>query len=255
MNELVSIITPCYNSEKFISDTIKSVQNQTYSNWEMIIVDDFSQDKTVEIIHNFMEEDVRIHLIKLNKNTGTGVARNTALKNAFGRYIAFLDSDDLWHPDKLKKQLDWMQNKKVPFSFSFYDCITEKGDVLNKQIQAPLKLTYRQLFFCNFVGNLTGIYDTQYFGKIAISSVRKRQDWIVWLTILKQIKLAEPITENLARYRVRENSISASKKSLLHHNYAVYREFHKYNKIISLFCMVGFLFAQLLIKPRFTKKL
>jgi teichuronic acid biosynthesis glycosyltransferase TuaG len=255
MSELVSIITPSYNSEKFISETIASVQNQTYSNWEMIIVDDCSSDKTVEIIQNFMDDDSRIHFIKLNKNSGTGIARNTALKMANGRYIAFLDSDDLWQKDKLTKQLLWMQNKNMPFSFSFYDCIDEKGLELNKRIEAPLKLSYKQLFFCNFIGNLTGIYDTEYFGKITISSNRKRQDWMVWLTILKKIKTAEPITESLAKYRVRENSISASKTSLLQHNYAVYRQFHKYNSLKSLFCMMGFLFTQLLIKPKFIKKL
>ncbi|EKT4499528.1 glycosyltransferase family 2 protein [Flavobacterium psychrophilum] len=253
MNELVSIITPTYNSEQFIAEAIKSVQNQSYSHWEIIIVDDCSKDKTVNIIQNFIDEDHRIYLIQLDKNSGAGVARNNAINNAKGRYIAFLDSDDLWKPDKLSKQIKFMQRYNIPFTFSFYDCINEKGDLLNKRIEAPKKLSYYQLFFCNFVGNLTGIYDSNYFGKMAISSIRKRQDWIVWLTILKKIKTAKPVPESLALYRIRENSISASKVSLLKDNYAIYRKFHHLNIIVSLACMLGFLFTQLLVKPKFVK--
>lgn len=255
MNPLVSIITPTYNSEKFISEAIQSVQKQSYLDWEMIIVDDCSKDKTVEIIQNFMEDDHRIHLIQLQKNSGAGIARNTALTDAKGRYIAFLDSDDIWKTEKLSKQIEFMQIHDLPFTFSYYDWMNEKGDLMNKRIEAPQKLSYHQLFFCNFVGNLTGIYDTNYFGKIAISSIRKRQDWMVWLTILKKIKTAQPVPESLALYRIREDSVSSSKMALLKPNYIVYRKFHKLNVLVSLLCMVGFLFTQILVKPRFAKKL
>jgi teichuronic acid biosynthesis glycosyltransferase TuaG len=255
MNELVSIITPSYNSEKFISDTIKSVQNQTYTNWEMIIVDDCSTDKTVEIIQNFMDDDNRVHLIKLNKNSGTGIARNTALQEANGRYIAFLDSDDLWKPEKLSKQIDFMETNYLIFTFSAYDCIDEDGKPLNKRVGVFEKLTYRQLFFCNFVGNLTGIYDSKYTEKIPISPARKRQDWILWLIVIKRLNYAKSCPESLAFYRVRKNAISASKISLLKENYAVYRKHHKLNVVVSLLCMVVFLFTQLIIKPRYTKKI
>ena len=255
MNSLVSIITPSYNSEKFISDAIQSVQKQSYLDWEMIIVDDCSKDKTVEIIQNFMEDDHRIHLIKLDKNSGAGIARNTALSKANGRYIAFLDSDDIWKTEKLSKQIEFMQKHNLPFTFSYYDWINENGELLNKRIEAPSKLSYRQLFFCNFVGNLTGIYDTNFFKKITISSIRKRQDWMVWLTILKKIKIAQPVPESLAFYRIRENSVSSSKIALLKPNYIVYRKFHKLNILTSLLCMVGFLFTQILVKPRFIKNL
>jgi len=253
MNELVSIITPTYNSAKYIAQTIQSVQSQTYKNWEMILVDDCSSDNTVQIIQHFLEEDHRIHLIQLNKNSGAGIARNTAITAAKGRYIAFLDSDDLWKPEKLTKQLDFMQRENVPFTFSFYDCIDEAGNLLCKRVEAPRELSYRQLFFCNFVGNLTGMYDSHYFGKIAISSIRKRQDWMVWLTILKQIKRAKPVPESLAFYRIRKDSVSSSKFHLLEHNYAVYKKFHKLNSFLSLCCMIGFLCTQLVIKPRYIK--
>lgn len=252
---LVSIITPSFNSEKFIAQTIISVINQSYTNWEMIIVDDCSTDKTQQIITSFLEQDSRIKLIKLNKNSGAGVARNEAIIISKGRFIAFLDSDDLWKPTKLEKQINFLLTNNLPFTFSFYDCIDEEGKLLNKRIEAPETLTYRQLFFCNFVGNLTGIYDVNYFGKIPISNIRKRQDWIMWLTILKKIKNAKPITESLALYRIRKDSISASKFNLLKHNYIVYRQFHKLNSFESIFCMIGFLFTQLFIKPMYIKKI
>ena len=253
MEALVSIITPTYNSEKYIAETIQSVQNQTYSNWEMVIVDDASSDKTEAIILQFATTDYRIKFYKLHKNAGAGVARNQALSMAAGRYIAFLDSDDLWKPEKLQKQIEFLTTQNAPFTFSFYECIDEMGKPLNKRIEAPLKLRYWQLFFCNFVGNLTGIYDTQVFGKIPISNLRKRQDWMVWLTVLRKIKTAQPIPESLAFYRVRQDSISASKVKLLQHNYNVYRIFYGYNIVVSLCCMIGFLMMQLLIKPRYIK--
>jgi teichuronic acid biosynthesis glycosyltransferase TuaG len=255
MKALVSIITPSFNSEKFISETILSVQNQTHQNWEMIIVDDCSTDKTVEIIQSFIKNDTRLQLHKLDKNSGAGIARNTAIKAAKGDYIAFLDADDLWKPEKLAKQLTFMKANNLPFTFSFYDWIDEAGKPLKKTIEAPRNLTYKQLFFCNYVGNLTGIYDVNFFGKIPISSIRKRQDWIMWLTILKKIKTAQPVTEILAFYRIRKNSISASKLDLVKHNFLVYRQFHKLNFVSAAFCMIGFLFTQLVIKPRFNKQL
>ncbi len=252
---LVSIITPAFNSEAFIAETIKSVLNQTYENWEMIIIDDGSTDNTAELILNYVKNDNRIQFHSLNKNSGTGVARNFALEKASGKYIAFLDSDDLWKPKKLEKQVRFLVETQVPFTFSYYDCINENGQILHKRVEAPSILSYRQLFFCNYIGNLTGIYSTDYFGKITIDKSRKRQDWILWLTILKQIKKAEPVTESLAFYRVRDNSISASKVKLLKYNYGVYRNFHKYNLLKASLCMIGFLFTQLVIKPKYVKNM
>ena len=254
-NPLVSIITPSFNSEKFIAETIESVQNQTYQNLEMIIVDDSSKDQTAAIIEQFVANDSRIQFFQLEKNSGAGIARELALSKAKGNYISFLDADDLWKPLKLEKQLQFLKENKLHFTFSFYDCIDEDGNVLNKRVEAPLNLSYRQLFFCNYIGNLTGIYEVNYFGKIAISTTRKRQDWMVWLTILKKVKTAKPVPESLAFYRIRNNSLSASKVDLLKHNFAVYTNFHGFNYVFSLFIMVGFLFTQLVIKPRFIKNI
>jgi glycosyltransferase involved in cell wall biosynthesis len=254
MEELVSIITPCFNSEKFISEAILSVQNQSYLNWEMIIIDDFSTDNTVKIIQEFTRNDNRIKLFELEKNSGAGAARNFGLNKATGRFIAFLDADDLWKPEKLKIQINFLKTNHQFFTFSFYDCIDENGNSLHKIIKAPQTLTYTQLFFCNFVGNLTGIYDANYFGKIPISTIRKRQDWMMWLIILKKIKTAQPIPESLAVYRFRKDSISASKIDLLQHNFKVYNQFHRFNIVTSFFCMIVFLFVQLFIKPLYIKK-
>lgn len=255
MNELVSIITPTYNAEKFITETLKSVQNQTYQNWEMILVDDASTDETVKIISAFAEKDSRIKLFKLEKNSGNGFARNIALEKAIGKYIAYLDADDLWFPNKLEKQIQFLKDDNLHFTFSFYDCIDEEGNSLKRRVEAPTNLTYDELFFCNYVGNLTAIYDADYFGKIVIEATQKRQDWRLWLTILKQIQVTKPVPEPLAFYRIRKDSISSSKFKLIKHNFGVYREFHGFNFVFSVLLMVRFLFTQLIIKPRYIKKI
>jgi glycosyltransferase involved in cell wall biosynthesis len=255
MSELVSIITPTYNAEKFITETLKSVQNQTHQNWEMILVDDASTDETVKIISDFAKKDSRIKLFKLEKNSGNGFARNIALDKAVGKYIAYLDADDLWFPNKLEKQIEFLKENNLHFTFSFYDCIDEEGNSLNRRVEAPIYLTYNELFFCNYVGNLTAIYDADYFGKIILEATQKRQDWRLWLTILKQIQVTKPVPEPLAFYRIRKNSISSSKFKLIKHNFGVYREFHGFNFVFSVLLMVRFLFTQLIIKPRYIKKI
>ena len=255
MSELVSIITPTFNAEKYIQDTLQSVLNQSYQNWEMILIDDASTDQTVKIIKDFAEKDARFKLSELSKNSGNGFARNVALEKATGQYIAFLDADDLWFPMKLEKQIQYLKANNLPFTFSFYDCIDEDGKLLNRRIEAPLNLTYNELFFCNYVGNLTAIYDADYFGKITLEATQKRQDWRLWLTILKQIQFTKPVPEPLAFYRIRKNSISSSKFKLIKHNFGVYREFHGFNFVFSVLLMTRFLFTQLIIKTRYIKKI
>jgi len=255
MNELVSIITPTFNAEKFIRATIESVLNQSYQNWEMILVDDASTDKTVSIIKEFAQKDNRLKLTELPKNSGNGFARNIALEKATGKYIAYLDADDIWFSMKLENQIQFLKANNLPFTFSFYDCIDEEGNSLNRRVEAPLELTYHQLFFCNYVGNLTAIYDVDFFGKIVIEATQKRQDWRLWLTILKQIEVTKPVPEILALYRIRKDSISSSKFKLIKHNFGVYRDFHGFNFVFSVLLMTRFLFTQLIIKPRYIKKI
>lgn len=254
MDNLVSIITPTYNSEKFISAAIQSVQNQTYPNWELIIIDDCSTDKTVEIINEAIKSDSRIRLHSLTKNEGTGAARNLGVANSKGSYISFLDSDDLWAPNKLERQLDFMKENNLSFTFSFYECLDENGNHLNIRKEAPSRTTYKKLFFCNYIGNSTAIYNADILGKIPINKIRKRQDWMLWLTIVKKMKVAQPVPEVLAYYRIRKNSISSSKIELLKFNFDVYHKFHKMNYIASLGSLMVFIFAQLLIKPSYSRK-
>jgi teichuronic acid biosynthesis glycosyltransferase TuaG len=252
MQALVSIIMPTFNAEKFVSKAIASVQNQTHTNWQLIAVDDCSQDETMQILKHFTKHDNRIEVFELVQNSGTGIARNFALSKCKGAFIAFLDADDLWKPKKLETQLSFMTLNNLPFTFSFYEIIGENGNLLGKTITAPQNLTYTKLFFCNFIGNLTAIYEVGFFGKININPARKRQDWMLWLTILKRINTAKPVPESLAFYSIRNDSISASKFNLLQHNFNVYRKFHGFNILKASFCMVGFLFVQLFLKQFFS---
>ena len=251
MSSLVSIITPCFNSEKYVSQAIQSVISQTHENWELLLVDDYSSDETFAIISNFTSQDNRIKAFKLDKNSGAGVARNFAIQKASGNYIAFLDADDVWKPQKLEKQLHFMQTQNIPFTFSFYETIDKAGNLRNETITTPLKITYKQLYYCNWIGNLTGIYSVDFFGKIPISSLKKRQDWMLWLQIVKEIQTAIPVPESLAYYRVREDSISASKWKLIKYNFKVYRDFHQRNFIAACLDTMRFLYVQLVIKPKF----
>ena len=254
MKPLVSILMPAFNAEKYIGEAIISIQNQTFANWELIIVDDCSTDATVKIVQAASAKDTRILLKQLPQNSGTGIARNLALSVSNGRYIAFLDADDLWRNDKLQKQLDFLQTNNFGFCFSYYDLITAEGTETGTQITAPNTLSFSNMFACNWIGNLTAIYDSEMVGKLTIDSSRKRQDWILWLKILKKVPFAYAIPESLAYYRVGNQSVSSSKIALLKHNYNVYRKHHKLNVFGSLISMLQFLTVHFLVKPTYIKK-
>ncbi len=255
MTPLVSIIMPAYNAEKYIRLAILSIQNQTFTNWELLIVDDFSTDNTVGIIKAASAKDIRIILKQLSKNSGTGVARNTALQMSKGRYIAFLDADDLWRKDKLQKQVEFLQTNNYAFCFSYYNIVNAVGVETGKQIRAPYNLNFSKMFCANWIGNLTAMYDSEIVGKMTIASARKRQDWTLWLKILKKVKVAHVIPESLAYYRTGNQSISSAKFSLLKHNYNVYRKFHKLNIVATIIAMTAFLYCHFVVKPLYVKKL
>ncbi len=246
-NNLVSIITPLYNSEDFIRKTIESVQSQIYENWEMIVVDDASTDNGVEIVKKYADKDSRIKLIHLDKNSGGAVARNTAIKVARGKYIAFLDSDDLWHPEKLEKQISFMKENNYAFTFTKYQQMTENGDLLEKYIEVPKKISYRQSLLKNPIGCLTAVYDAEKLGKIYMPHIRKRQDYALWLKILRQEKHGYGLNENLAYYRLREDSVSSDKMSLIGHQWKLYRRVEKLSFLESIFYM-GCVTSQKLLK-------
>lgn len=227
---MISIITPSYNSSTFISKTIQSVLKQSYSDWEMIIVDDCSSDNSVEVVQLFVEKDPRISLIKLIENSGPAIARNKAIEVAQGRYIAFLDSDDLWLPNKLEKQLSFMQENDHPFSYTAYDKIDASGRVFG-HIGVPGCVCYSDLLKMNSIGCLTAVYDTEYFGKVAMPLIRKRQDLGLWLKLLKKTDYAYGLNETLAQYRVHSDSISANKINAAKYTWQLYREVESLNFI------------------------
>ncbi len=252
---MVSVITPTFNSEQFIAKTITSIVEQTYQHWELIIVDDASTDKTRTIIEAFAKKDNRITLITHAQNQGAGIARNTAVKNAKGDYIAFLDADDLWRPNKLEIQLQFMKENNVNVCFSSYELINENGESLNKIIEALPSLSYKKQLKCNYIGNLTGMYNAKALGKLPISKLRKRQDWVMWLDILKKAGMAKGIKESLAYYRVRKESMSASKMELITYNYLVYRKALGFGFIKSTIYLLRFLYEYFIIKSKQIKSI
>lgn len=236
-NSLVSIITPLYNSEEYISETIESVLSQSHQNWEMIIVDDCSTDNGVKIIEQYADNDDRIKLIKMKKNKGAAVARNMAIKKAEGRYIAFLDSDDIWHQDKLKKQIRFMLKNNYSFTFTSFKKITESGDTFDV-IKVPKKASYRRVLFINPIDCSTVIYDKNRLGKIYMPDIRKRQDYALWLKILKKVDHGYSLNEQLTFYRVRENSLSNNKFDLIKYHWELYRDIEKLSIVESSFYLL-----------------
>ncbi|WP_421823932.1 glycosyltransferase family 2 protein [Flagellimonas oceanensis] len=238
---MVSIITPVFNSQKYISECISSVLDQTYKNWEHILVDDCSTDNSAQIIKGFAEKDDRIRYVKLSKNSGAGVARNKAIELAKGDYIAFLDSDDLWSPVKLEKQISFMEINKYAFSYSDYYVIKDNIKTPLYMVKAPKKVDFRKMLRNDYVGCLTAIYDVSYFGKKLMPEIRKRQDWVLWLYLLKETDCAYCINEPLAFYRIGNQSLSSSKFKLIKHNFNVYYKELGYPFLKSFYHIVVFL--------------
>jgi len=221
---MVSVITPLHNCALFLSDTIESVLAQTLQGLEMIIVDDCSSDNSLEIAHSFARQDSRIRVTRLENNSGPAVARNTAIKMAGGQYIAFLDSDDLWRPEKLEKQIAFMRTNGYAFSYTHYEKISESGQHLDQYVTPPERLSYSDLLKSNQIGCLTAVYDASILGKVYMPLIRKRQDYGLWLRILKTKSFAYGLPESLAFYRVRSKSVSSNKVEMLKYNWMLFRD-------------------------------
>ncbi|OTG88649.1 glycosyltransferase family 2 protein [Acinetobacter sp. ANC 3813] len=234
MHNLVSIITPSFNSSGFLNKTIESVINQSYSDWELIIVDDASSDDSCLIVNNFIQIDQRIKLIKLEKNSGAAVARNTGIEAANGRFIAFLDSDDTWLPEKLFEQVNFMLNNDYALTYTQYHQVDEDGNLLNN-LNFPLKVNYHELLKTCVIGCLTAMYDTNIIGKVYFPLIRKRQDFALWLKILKIVPYAYCLPLDLAGYTVRKDSISANKLKAAQYNWYLYRNIEKLNVFKSIY--------------------
>lgn len=255
MDALVSIITPVFNSEKYLSETVNSVLNQTYSHWEMLLVDDYSTDSSWLLLEDFAQKDSRIKVFRLLQNSGPAVARNWAIQNAKGQYIAFLDADDLWKPEKLRVQLDFMKKTECLVCFSSYYLINESGSLQQKMIEALPEISYKKLLKANYIGNLTGIYNAEILGKIYSPLLLKRQDWALWLCAVKKSGKANGIKEPLAFYRIRKNSVSNNKTGLVKYNYTVYRKALGFSSIKSYLMTGVFLWEHFMVKSKQFKKL
>ena len=219
---LVSIITPSYNCAAFIGETIESILSQTYENWELIITDDCSTDNSCDVISEFCSKDQRIKLLRLDKNSGAGVTRNNSIKAAMGRYIAFCDSDDRWYPDKLARQLEYMDLKKCDLSHTSY-MTCDEANLITGIVVCRKREDLSSMCKDDKMGFLTVIYDTERIGKVYMPELRKRQDWALKLRLLQACGVSFGMKEPLAYYRKRVGSISNDKRSLIKYNIAVYR--------------------------------
>jgi teichuronic acid biosynthesis glycosyltransferase TuaG len=239
-NILVSVITPSYNAEKFIEHTIRSVQAQTHKNWEMLIVDDCSSDSTVEIINRIASEDPRVKLTRLETNSGAAVARNTAIEKAEGKYIAFLDSDDFWKPEKLQTQLEFMEKGNYVFTYTNYEIVKEDGTATGQEVRVPPSLTYHDLLKNTIIGCLTVMINIDAIGKYKMPNIRTRQDFALWLSILKDGYTAYGLQESLSCYRKVEGSISSNKYKAAKKTWAVYRNIENLSLPYSAWCFVNY---------------
>ena len=239
-SDLVSVVMPVYNAELHVSEAINSVLHQSHHNLELIAVDDASTDVSFKIISDI--QDQRLKCIKLEKNGGAGKARNAGIRLAKGRFIAFIDADDIWLEEKLSVQIAFMKEKGVALSYSDYYLMNEASKFTHRVSSLP-SVDYRTMKRNNYIGCLTAMYDAADLGKMYMPERRKRQDWALWLEILSKTGRSMGLQTPLAAYRRTENSLSQNKLGLIRENYEFYREVLGYNALVSGICFARFLFA------------
>ena len=251
---LVSIITPTWNCAQFICETIRSIQSQTYQNWELIISDDCSTDNTKEVIAPYLEADSRIKYICNEKNSGAAITRNNALKAAKGKWIAFLDSDDLWMPDKLEKQLKFMVDNHYQFSYTNYCEINEQSEETGKLISGPKHVTKAGMYAFCWPGCLTVMYNREQVGLIQIADIKKNNDYAMWLKACKKAD-CYLLDECLAKYRRgRAGSISThGYTTLIKWHYKLFREAEGMNPVSSFVITCINMVCGLYKKKRYVK--
>ncbi len=254
MNDLVSIITPSYNTALYVADTIRSVLAQTYTNWEMLIVDDGSTDNTEEIVKPFLDDE-RIKFYKNPNHDGAAEARNYALRMAKGKWIAFLDSDDVWYPQKLEKQVAFMEKNGYRFSYTNYAWMDINSNSLGKWVTGPKKVTKSKLYNFCWMGCLTVMYDAEYIGVINIPPIRKNNDYAMWLRVIKKAD-CYLLDEVLATYRrCRTGSISTSTyATLIKWHYRLYRMCDNRNPVTATFLTFRNLFFGVIKKLKYIKE-
>jgi glycosyltransferase involved in cell wall biosynthesis len=233
----VSVIMPAYNAEKYIMESISSVIKQTYPLWELLIIDDGSQDATREIVKRYMQQDQRIKLIEMNKNIGVAQARNCGIENAKGEYIAFLDSDDIWLPQKLEWQIAFMQENSIGFSYTQYRQFEKNVEKSGKLINVEECIDYKLLLRGNAIGCLTVMINRAYIPRIYMPSC-KHEDYATWLNILRTGIFAYGLKKDLARYRKTKNSLSRNKFKSLLWTWNIYREIEGLNVYWSIYYVI-----------------
>lgn len=225
MEVLVSVITPVYNSEKYIEQTIKSVLDQVYKNWELLLINDCSNDTSYEIIKKISKLDSRIRIINNEINRGVSYSRNKGIEVARGKYILFLDSDDLWHKDKLKKQIEFMEKTSAEVSYTGYYKMDNLSNIRG-EIKIKKNLDYEELLKNCLIGLLTSCVESKIIKKYKFKDI-KSEDYVFWLEIIKDVKIFYGIEEPLAYYRVLEKSRSSNKLNIVRHHWYIFRKIEK----------------------------
>jgi teichuronic acid biosynthesis glycosyltransferase TuaG len=231
-SDLVSIVTPAYNAARYIKAAISSAINQTYPNWEMIIADDCSSDRTREIVADFAERDSRIKLVAQKANQGPALTRNGSIERAQGRFIAFLDSDDWWLPEKLEHQLAFMADRHIAISYTQFRRVDQSGENAGRLIKIPKKLTYRQLLGNTAIATSTAIVDRALTGDFRMAKTYY-DDFALWLKLLRAGFIAEGLQEDLMRYRIVQGSVSYGKINSAKKVWATYRDIEGFGPIRS----------------------
>lgn len=243
---LVSVIMPTYNCGRFITQSIDSVINQTISDWEIQIVDDCSTDNTYEIVQPYLEKYPTIHYYRLEKNSGPAIARTEAIKRANGKYIAFLDSDDLWHEEKLQKQIAYMEKNNITFCCTAYEQMNEEGELLHMACIPPIKTDYKKILrLANPIGNLTVMYNQEKLGKYEVPMIKKRNDFALWLAILHDVEYCYGMEDVLATYRLgRKDSVSSNKFKQIKYHWQLYYEIENHGVIRSCYEILCWAFVK-----------
>ena len=247
---LVSIITPCYNNENFIASTIRSVQAQTYRNWEMIIQDDGSTDECLAIVRSYASEDPRIIVSENADNKGAAVTRNEAIRKSRGEYLAFLDADDLWVPTKLEKQVRFMQENDCDFSFAMFEYIDEHGNSLLRQAKVVDRMPYWKMLLFDWAGCLTVMYKQDIHNKFYSDDIRQCNDYALFLRVVRKCKNVMGIHECLALYRIRKTGISKNKKTKYGSLKRVIHEFQGHPLPVVWVCVASRVFVKLFLQHK-----
>lgn len=238
---MVSVIMPAYNCAEYMKNSVGSVIAQSFTDWELIVVDDCSTDNTKQVVDDFSRKDERIKYVRLDKNSGAAQARNKGIQLARGKYAAFLDSDDIWMPSKLEKQVDFMSKGGFAFTCTHYEKIDVNGNRIGRTIKCRKKCGYDTVVWINPIGNSTVMIDLEHFGKVSVPGIRKCEDYAFWLALLRTERYVYGLQETLSQYLVRSDSVSADKMSLVKYQYRVYREFEHFCVLRAVFhvCMWG----------------